>query len=302
MKIAVVIINWNNPLDTEKCVLSIASWTQLLPSIWVVDNASQDGKRQIYASQYPQVHYIYSGINKGFAGGNNLAIEQILNQPSYDAILLINNDAIITEENIARLIESFEAEAKLGIVGPILYENNSTQTLISMGGRDISRYIRTRNYIDESSTKPAPGKSLIFVDYVPGTVALIRSGLFRMAGFFDENYFFSGEMADLCERARQKGYLCAVNIQSTATHHFDPSSEIRQTLYLYYNLRNRFLYIKKFRRSKMFYLYSHWIFYGALLFLKAVVRFQKKRAKAIGSALIDGARGKFGNQNDKFLS
>ena len=300
MKIAAVIINWNNPLDTEKCVLSISSWTQLLPSIWVVDNASQDGNRQIYASRYPQVHYIYSGINKGFAGGNNLAIEQIQNQVSSDAILLINNDASISEENIRHLIKSFETEPQLGIVGPIIDEIDGLHRHVSLGGKDISKYVHTRVCAKKNSQNEE--KKLLHVDYVPGTIALIRTNLFCVVGFLDEKYFFSGEMADFCERARQKGFLCAINTNALATHQFDSTSTIRQTLYLYYNLRNRFLFISKFRRAQKSYLYSFWIFYGTLMLILALLKFQGKKAKAIVLALIHGILGKFGNQNDKFLS
>jgi hypothetical protein len=49
------------------------------------------------------------------------------------------------------------------------------------------------------------------------------------------------------------------------------------------------------------YLYSFWIFYGILILLGTLARFQGKKARAIAFALIDGIRGKFGNQNDKFL-
>jgi GT2 family glycosyltransferase len=249
--------------------------------------------------QHSRARYIASEINRGFAGGNNLAIKQILNQDSSDTIMLINNDASVSEENIGHLIRSFETEPKLGIVGPIIDEIDGLHRHVSFGGKDISKYVHTKAYAKKNSQNEE--KKLHYVDYVPGTIALIRTNLFRIIGFLDENYFFSGEMADFCERARQKGFLCAINANASGTHRFDSTSTIRQTLYLYYNLRNRFLFISKFRRSRKAYLYSFWIFYGTLMFIQALLRFQGKRAKAVMLALVHGIFGKFGNQNDKFL-
>jgi GT2 family glycosyltransferase len=299
MKISIVIINWNNSLATQKCIQSLISWKDIETLIWIVDNASQLDPIGNKNELSDKIRYIFNSVNRGFAGGNNTALNKILDE-NMDAVLLLNNDAIISEENVKKLIASFDMDQKLRIVGPLIYEQDSSKALISMGGRDISRHIYTSNYITKLSSLP-PDKLLVYVDYVPGTAVLIKTDLFKLIGSFDENYFFSGEMADFCERTRRKGFTCAVNVTSSATHHFDSKSKIRQTLYLYYNLRNRFLFISKFYSSKKTYLYSSWIIYGIFMLIRALAKFQRKKAKATLLALIHGLSGKFGNQNDKIL-
>lgn len=301
MKISVVIINWNNSVMTHKCVQELTSWKRIEPLIWIVDNASKEADiTNLKKRTYEKVYYIFNDVNQGFAGGNNSALRRILAEDIH-AVLLLNNDASISEENVEKLIESLESNPKLGVIGPVIYEYNSSETIISMGGRDIARHAQTRNYVSALSSLPLDNH-LIHVDYVPGTVALIKIDLFRALGLFDETYFFSGEMADFCERARGQGSICAVDPRSTATHQFDSSSTVRQTLYLYYNLRNRFLFISKFRPLKKMYLYTFWIICGMLMGIKACVKFQWKKIRAITLALVHGLLGKFGNQNDKILS
>ena len=301
MKISVIILNWNNGAETLQCVRSVASWTQLNPDIWMVDNASRDRSGQEVAKQCPTPHYIFSETNRGFAGGNNLAIEEILKREC-DAILLLNNDAFILEKNVICLVKALADNPQLGIIGPVIQENDGVRTRLSLGGRDISRHINTRAYARENAVKPAAKDNLLFVDYVPGTVALIKTDVCRAIGLLDEDYFFSGEMSDFCERARNNGYSCAIDTRALAVHQTGRSASVRDTLYLYYTLRNRFLFIRKFRGSQKVYLYSFWCCCGLLMLVRALARFQGKKAMATGLALLDGLRRRYGNQNERVLS
>ena len=90
-----------------------------------------------------------------------------------------------------------------------------------------------------------PPTTLLDVDDVPGTVALVRRQVFERVGLLDEAYFFGGEMADLCHRARLCGFRSVTDPGARAQHDLDRSSETRQTLHRYYIVRNRFLFVRK---------------------------------------------------------
>ena len=295
MKLSIIILNWNQCSRTINCLETLNNWNEIVPSCWVVDNASTDQSNKEIQNRYPSINYLYSDENLGFAGGNNLAIQQIL-QKGDDYLLLLNSDASVSEEDVLTLLGIMKRHPHIGIIGPVLKEQS---TSLSLGGRNIACYLRTRILTNEIELEKTSRKdNLLFVDYVPGTVALIRTKLFHEVGIFDENYFFSGEMADLCERARNKKWLSAVYVGARAFHN---NEQLTQTaIHSYYDLRNRFLFIKKHRPKIKPILYLFWVLYGFCKIILSLTKF--KTAKATYLALEDGLRNKYGNQNTRILS
>src|SRR5450830_1187432 len=144
MNVAVIILNWNQAAATIRCVEAVAAWTHVAPDIWVVDNASQDGSRDSIPKQCPSAHVLASDSNLGFAGGNNLALRRILSSRS-DVVLLLNNDAVIAEDQVQHLLTELETNPSLGVVGPVLDERRGEEHVFTAGGRDIAWHLGTRH-------------------------------------------------------------------------------------------------------------------------------------------------------------
>ena len=117
----------------------------------------------------------------------------------------------------------------------------------------------------------------------------------------DEAYFFSTELADLCKRAQLNGYRCAIHQEAKAFHHIERSSQFRITLYVYYMIRNRFLYIRKFYRLAKLPLMGFWAVYSLLLTVKLYISGQRASASSVYLGLLDGLQGRFGGQNERVL-
>lgn len=316
MNLAVVILNWNQAAATIRCVEAVAAWTQVASDIWVVDNASQDGSRDLIPKQCPTAQVLASDTNLGFAGGNNLALRRILSSRS-DVVLLLNNDAVIAEDQVQHLLTELETHPRLGTVGPLLDERRGLSSqkrfaqagkeqVFTAGGRDIAHHLGTRH---ACSAEDLPAliatHRLLDVDYVPGTVALVRAEVFRTVGLFDEDYFFSGEMADFCRRARAKGWTSAICTRAWAKH--TPGGGARSTLYRYYTLRNRFLYIRKFypawsgiNPSRRALFACLWSIVGLVMASRSLIQGRPAEARAAWCALRDGLTGRFGNRNALF--
>ena len=131
------------------------------------------------------------------------------------------------------------------------------------------------------------------------TRTLLRTGSLARVGLFDEDYFFSGEMADLCERLRADGGTCAVLTSVTAEHDTARAGEQRSTLYAYYSLRNRFLFIRKFRRRILVPMLGFWVSYSLFFVLRAALTGRWRVARVGALALADGLRGHFDGQNQR---
>jgi hypothetical protein len=295
MEIAVVILNWNAADDTVRCVRHVASWDILRPTIIVVDNASTDGSPGVIARECPGVHLIQNSANLGFAGGNNEGIRRALSWGD-TPILLLNNDACIEETDVIRLMETLVADERMGLVGPLLFDAEQRETLLAAGSRNPARHHHSHN-----RALPTDGP-VHTVECVPGTVILVRADVFRRVGLLDERYYFASEVADLCLRAKQQGYLSAVDTRARAFHNLERSSNLRETLHSYYIVRNRFLLIRKFHQGPRLLFYAFWTLYSLALSLKVQLKGKRPAARAIRLGLLDGLQGRFGGQNERVMA
>lgn len=289
MALGIIIINWNQAQDAIACVRRAQQW-QFDKRIWVVDNGSNASDVQRLRAELSDVALIFSEANLGFAGGNNLALREAL-RTDCEAILLFNNDAQADGEAIVQLRRRLEQHPRLGIVGPVLVDAANPNRILSAGGRDIARHLSS--HIPEPL---APG-ALRYVDYVPGTCVMVHVEVFRAVGLLDEAYFFGGELADLCMRARQCGWLSAVDGASVVWHAVDRSADLRSHLHIYYVIRNRFLYIRKFYPRARLPLFAMWTAQALLGGTLALAQGQRRRARAIALGCWDGWHSRFGGQN-----
>jgi GT2 family glycosyltransferase len=166
------------------------------------------------------------------------------------------------------------------------------------GGRNIGIYSRTRIPYKSDGYN----SELRMVDYVPGSVLIARRDVFEKAGILDERFFFSGEIADLCKRAQSAGFNCAIYTGCRASHAPEIGIAMRETIYNYYTLRNRFLFIRlHFRYTKIFW-GLRWTMEGIIQIIIALIKGKRKRARALWLGLRDGVLGRFGDRNEQFIS
>lgn len=291
----VVILNWNAAADTIRCVQQLTAYQQLHPRIWVVDNASGAADVDQIVQACSQARVLRNPTNQGFAGGTNRGIEAAL-AASDAPILFLNNDAAVSETTLLQLLQTLAENPHIGIVGPLLYQAGAEERLITAGSHSPVWSIHNQN-----KTIP-PGQPLLPVDYISGSVALFRSALFGQVGLLDEGYFFNMEVADLCQRARQHGYSTAVDTRVRAYHDVDRSARWRNTLYVYYVIRNRFRYIRKHGRGWRLPLLGFWALYGLVLGGKLRLSGQPGPALAVWLGTGDGLMGRFGGQNERVLA
>lgn len=300
MNVNVIILNWNAPEDTIQCLAQFSTWANVTPILWVVDNASEDDSVARIQNRFPTVNLIQNEENLGFSGGTNRGI--VAAMETNDApILLLNNDATVSEKTIASLAKLFVDSPEIGIVGPLLYDEDAqngedagTKRLIAAGSRNPVMHIHNL-----AATIPETQPAI--VDYISGSVALIRRDVLEKIGLLDARYFFTGEVADLCRRSREQGFQTAVDAKSEATHELDRSRALRSTLYTYYIVRNRFLYIRKFYSGLKLPLLLFWSIYGFLLSIKLRLTGNGPSSIAVWLGTYDGIRGEFGGQNNRVL-
>lgn len=200
------------------------------------------------------------------------------------------------------MVEVLEDHPELLAVGPVVLDEDGERAIRTAGGRDVAWNISTHWRADDLPAENQIGDGLFEVDYVPGTAVVLRIAALRELGYLDESYFFSGELADLCERGRRQGLRAAVLVTAEARHDTGVASTWRERLYPYYILRNRFLFVRKLRRRLLVVLVPLWTAYGLLVIVRDALRGRRREAEILRLALIDGLLGRFGNRNDRVLA
>ncbi|WP_417909391.1 glycosyltransferase [Candidatus Electronema sp. PJ] len=288
----IIILNWNAAEETIGCVRHLQSFLSEEKTIYVVDNNSAPKDKEKLRNSGLAAVFIWNDQNLGYAGGNNVGIRRAVSE-GHEFILLMNNDARIEEKDFRLLEQAMATEPNLGIVGPIIRDKPGG-AILNAGGRDIGRH-----YISHFKT-PVQSDALYDVAYVSGTVCLLRASLFDLIGLLDEDFFFSGEVADFCTRARKKmltstGY-CRITVQplASAVHDLSASHGNRGGIYTYYTVRNRFLYIRKHLRLSIPILFPYWTALHLRHTFFCIKEKKKVELQMVLKGLLHGLIGKFG--------
>ena len=217
LDLAIVILNYNTPDLTIKCLKSILeSDLNLSYKIWVVDNASTDNsleKISKFISQNSKLVFIKNTKNYGFSRGNNIALKKVYKDTKY--CLLLNSDTVVFKDSLSNLV-NFANNNDFEIAScKLLNPDNSLQPNTGslpkpfaayawLSGLDdiFRKFIRIQSYQERSKSYYLDEKE---VGWVSGSVMLIKSFVFEKIGFFDEKIFMYGEDVDFCWRAKKKG-------------------------------------------------------------------------------------------------
>jgi GT2 family glycosyltransferase len=286
-QLGILLLNWNNEENILTHIIEMTHW-KTPPSIIIVDNASKTDISIIVDKTFPDVTIIKSPVNRGFSGGNNLGFHVFIKE-GFEYILLLNHDADISEETVYNLLEVMRNDSRIGVIGPCIQE----ETKRYAGGRNIAHYPATRIPYDPS------GALLRKVDYLPGTACILRVATLKKVGTFDERYFFSGEMADLCLRIRNSGHFCIVHTGVEIIHNVGQDTPMRERIHLYYSVRNRFLYIRKHETKYIIWI-IFWIFFTCSLVISAMFKGKTHSAKAALLGARDGIFQRYGDRNGYF--
>lgn len=216
--VSIIVVSYNNLEYTKQCIEAIYKHTRNFELI-IVDNASTDGTAKYVAEQEGKhvlpcgsivdIRVILNKENLGFVKANNQGI--LMAQGNY--ICLLNNDAVVSEKWLTRMMRTMDSHPCMGIVGP--YTNYSA------GHQQVQAKYRTPEEYDTFAR--AFNQKEMQVDFLTGFCMLIKAEVIARCGMLDED-FGMGNFEDnyLCWLARGRGYL--LKISNCYVHHYGSSS------------------------------------------------------------------------------
>lgn len=223
MSVTVSIVSFNTKNLLKKCLQDVIDQNyEGKLEIIVVDNNSQDGTIEMLDESFKKnIKVIKNSENLGFSKAHN----QILKNITSDYVILLNPDTRIPQDTIQKMEEFLESRPYCGIASCKIVDFNGN--LQSNGGDfPIGTAFLSWLFNLESLgfTKNFHRQDINYflnqhqVDWVGGTLMMIRGDLVKKVGFLNEEYFMYFEDVDYCFRTRKNKSEVWINPEVEIKH------------------------------------------------------------------------------------
>lgn len=261
-RLRIVIVNWNAGQLLHECLVSIAGVERAsfeIERVVVVDNASVDASLDGLSDLELPLVIIRNPNNRGFAAACNQGAQGFTGE----YLLFLNPDTRLFAASLTAPLAFMQApeNAGVGICGIQLIGDSGKPA------RSCARFPTAGSFIAQSlgleKLFPRHFRSHFMsewdhtttrsVDQVIGAFYLVRAGLFRLLGGFDERFFVYLEDLDFSLRAARMGWSIWYLAEARAWHKGGGTSARVKARRLFYSLQSRLLFaFKHFPRWQAF--------------------------------------------------
>jgi N-acetylglucosaminyl-diphospho-decaprenol L-rhamnosyltransferase len=246
LALSVIVVSADSGPALRECVRSVLA-SPLSLELILIDNASCDGIPQAIERAHAhdlRLKVIYNHRNLGFGPAVNLAAKQAHGH----ALLILNPDCRLRDDDLGRLLAVLTGHPKAGLIGAVVCDADGLSDPASwrrdpLLQRSLNSLLdRPGETVNVEQEIPA---EVIEAEAVSGAVMLLPRATFQRLGGFDEDYFLHCEDLDLCRRVRDIGYqvLLAGNIR--VLHGKGTSSRHRPVFVSRYKHRGMWRWFRK---------------------------------------------------------
>lgn len=278
LDVSIVITVYRSKAFLDECIQSVRSSVKHHSyEIIVVDDASNDGTAETMNKKYPGINYIQNKENLGYVRSNNIGMKR----SSGEHVLSLNNDTVIKDEAIDKLIEFMEKNTAAGAVGPkILNVDGSVQlqcrrsfpkplnSLSYFTG--LSRFFPKSRFFGSYLLTYLDDKTTVEVDSLCGAAMMVRREVIDKVGLMDESYFMYGDDIDWCYRIKQAGFRVFYFPEAQILHYGGKGGSRKQSYRNIFEFYRAMAIFHKKHYSKSHFFAVNWLVYAGI-WLKCMV-------------------------------
>ena len=241
-------MHWNQPAE---CITTVEALRAqgVLVDVTVIDNDSNPGAWEILQARLgPDTELMRLDKNRGWGGALNVALKPWLERRANPYCLISAHDAAPAAGCLRLLIQTADADPRIGIACPQYPEPF------------IGRFSSVRGVVPERVPTLPPGVAQA-VDAAHGTLMLCRRECLQQIGLFDERYFAYGDEHELGMRARRKGWKVVMVWGAIVTN---PGTSTDSPLRSYLFARNSLLLVRDYAGRWSAFLRAFLIFVNTL--------------------------------------
>lgn len=249
--ISIITINYNGLKETCQLIESLQQYPQDCSyEFIIVDNGSIQNEALLLQKKYPEVHVIRNEQNVGFSGGNNLGIQTAKGK----GIFLLNNDTLVTANDLKYLYERLYSSPVIGAVSPKIKFAFPPQHIQFAGFTPLSKYTLRNRTIGYNETDEGQFDIPQETSYLHGAAMMVKREVVEQVGRMPEIYFLYYEEMDWCTQMSKQGYQLWYDPRCTIFHKESRSTGKDSPLKTYYLTRNRLLYAWRNRQGRTLYI------------------------------------------------
>lgn len=277
--VTVITVNYNQSGVTLEFLRSLQYVSYHPLEVFVVDNGSPNDQPDRIKQEFPDIHLIKTGVNLGFAGGNNVAVRQAKGK----YLLFINNDTEVDPCFLEPMVELLEQNPNIGMVSPKIHYYHTPNTFQFAGFTPFSK-ITIRNeavgfgQLDKGQYDYSCETASIF-----GAAMLVPMHVIQEVGMMAEEYFLYYEEHDWAARIKRAGYQIYYQGQSLVLHKESISTVRDSAFQIYYMYRGRVLFAR--RNTKGLYKIASMMYHYLIMFPKAALSFTFRGRPDLARAL-----------------
>lgn len=259
VSLSVIIVSYNVKYFLEQCLHTVRRASGgLRVEVIVVDNASADGSVAYLEPLFPEVQFLGSATNMGFAKACNLGYRH----SSGSHVLFLNPDVLLGEDTLHTCLRFFATNPDAGGVGVRMIDGSGRflpeskrgfptplTALFKLTGlsalaprsRVFSRYYL--GHLSEEQNQQ--------VDVLAGAFMMMPRTVLEQTGAFDEAFFMYGEDIDLSYRIKQAGFANYYLADTTIIHFKGESTRRASIRYvrMFYNAMS--IFVRKHYRGSL---------------------------------------------------
>lgn len=270
--VSIVIVNYKTPDLLKACVQSIFETTkELRYEVIIVDNNSEDESEQIIKGLFPNVIWINSGYNAGFARANNIGIKNA----SGNYILLLNSDTIVNEHTLINTFKDYialeKSNQKIGFLGCQLIDlNGNIQFNSRPKVKNLQKILLAHPLVillfrlfrikeaDQHKTfleMEALHKTFHETKWLGGTYLFYNKNISHQDGhYLDEDFFMYGEDTEWSLRLLKKGYNHFFTPNASVIHAEGGSFKVKAPKWIQISLSEWLFILKIYGRFTYFFI------------------------------------------------
>ncbi|WP_189439359.1 glycosyltransferase family 2 protein [Rhodanobacter panaciterrae] len=246
LALSVIVVSADSGPALRECVRSVLA-SPLSLELILIDNASRDGMPSAIERAHahdPRLKVIYNHKNLGFGPAVNLAAKQA----NGHALLILNPDCLLRDDDLRRLLALQAGKPKAGLIGAVVCDADGRPDPASWRRDPLLQ--RSLNSLlgrpgEKVNVEQAIPAEVIEAEAVSGAVMLMTRAMFQRLGGFDEDYFLHCEDLDLCRRVRDIGYKVLLAGDVRVQHGKGSSSRHRPVFVSRYKHRGMWRWFRK---------------------------------------------------------
>ncbi len=234
IKVSGCIVTYNAKGKVDATIESLLEKTVGVDfTLYVVDNASEDGTAEYLKEKYPSVVVIANEKNDGFGAGHNKVIPFLKS----DYHVVINPDILLKDDAISELSFFAQKDEKIGLLSPqIRFEDGRLQMLAKrnpsvryLGNHWFHKGDEPNKLMTEYCMLDMPEDEPFEITNATGCFMFFRTSVFMELGGFDERFFMYLEDCDIARRVSKK-YKALFYPMATVYHLWERESKKNKKL------------------------------------------------------------------------